>query len=551
METMQNHDLSDVDVLIVGAGPTGLTLANLLGSLSVSAMIVEARPTTSDLPRAIVLDDEGARTLQACGLAEAALADALLGEGSRYEAADGRVIAHVGQGSTEFGFSKRHFISQPKLEQTLNEGLARWPTVQRAFATTVMSVTAEPDGVEAVIRSEDQDRRVRARWLIACDGARSPVREALGIAFEGNTYDQDWVVLDLAADHHTIPFTRFICDPRRPTVVVPAPAGGRRYEFMLLPGESRSTATTPAFLEQLLQPFRPYRAEDVNRAAVYTFHARLAATWQKGRVLLAGDAAHLTPPFAGQGMNAGLRDAGNLAWKLAAQLAGLAGPSLLASYEVERREPCLAMIQLAVLMGKIVMPRSTEEATLQDAIMMLTEEAPALKQYLFEMRFKPRPFFQTGALVRGEDDVPASLVGHMLPQPWVEAGAGQVLLDELLGPGFSQIGQAERGPDLKTAKHPLWAKLKPRLVHLPAREAEAGKGDVSLVRACDPTAAAPLRAHRDQLLLVRPDRYVAGAFAPEDIDLFAAQFAERLGRSDPDSAEAGGRESYVLGPQSG
>jgi 3-(3-hydroxy-phenyl)propionate hydroxylase len=547
---MNNHQVTDVDVLIVGAGPTGLALANLLGATGVETMIVETRETTSDLPRAIVLDDEGARTLQACGLAEAALADSLPGEGSRYEAPDGRIIAQVGRGLTEFGFRKRNFIAQPMLERTLDSGLGRWPTVRRRFASTLTGFTIEPECVEATVRSEGADRRVRAQWMVACDGGRSPIRDALGIALEGNTYGQDWVVLDLATDHHTVAYSRFICDPSRPTVVVPAPAGGRRYEFMLMPGESREEATTPAFLARLLRPFREYRSEDVIRAVVYTFHARLAATWGRGRVLLAGDAAHLTPPFAGQGMNAGLRDVGNLAWKLAAHVQGLASPALLDSYELERREPCQAMIQLSVLMGKLIMPSGAEEAALQDAIMMLTEDAPALKQYLFEMRFKPRPFYQAGALVRADDDVPASLVGHMLPQPMVVAGAGPVLLDELLGPGFSLIGQEAVVPEIGSLANPLWARLKPKLVHLSPNDGGLGRyGGVVRARPCIAAEAAPLRAHRDQLMLVRPDRYVAGAFAPEEMDRFVERFDALLNA--PAVAPEPPCETYSLGGTNG
>jgi 3-(3-hydroxy-phenyl)propionate hydroxylase len=273
----------------------------------------------------------------------------------------------------------------------------------------------------------------------------------------------------------------------------------------------------------------------VIRAAVYTFHARVAETWQSGRVLLAGDAAHLTPPFAGQGMNAGLRDASNLAWKLAAHLKGFATASLLASYELERREPCLAMIELAILMGKIIMPRSPEDASLQTAIMTLTADAPALKRYLFEMRFKPRPYYELGALLRTEDDVPASLVGHMLPQPQVDAGEGAVRLDDVLGGGFSIIGQDEAVTGLQSARHPLWDELAPTLVQLSVDGPRGTRGEVVHVRPCGEGTAA-LRAHRDQLLLVRPDRYVAGAFAPDDADLFATQFSRLLHGEDREDA---------------
>jgi 3-(3-hydroxy-phenyl)propionate hydroxylase len=507
-----------VDVIIVGAGPTGLTLANLLGAYGVHTLLVEMRETTSDLPRAIVLDDEGARTLQTVGLDEAAIADATEGLGTRYETAHGSVIAEVGRGGRELGFPKRYFISQPRLERTLAAGLTQWDSVQAAFATRLLKFSTSEEGIDAVLEHSGGVGAVRARWLVACDGGRSPIREGLGLTFDGNTYGQDWIVLDLSSDPDTRPVTRFICDPARPAVSVPAPAGGRRYEFMLLPGESREEVLKPDFLARLLAPHRDYRQEDVIRAAVYTFHARIASRWRAGRVLLAGDAAHLTPPFAGQGMNAGLRDAYNLAWKLSLAVRGAADSSFLDSYEQERRDPCMAMIQLAVLMGKVIMPASAEEAAMQAALMRLTAEAPALKQYLFEMRFKPKPEYASGVLVRDADDVPASLVGRMIPQPLLRAGGSTLRLDDALGRGFALISQSAGAAEAAARMDPrTWKGLAPKNIALNLSGASAPGSGYEVVPA-DHAIAAPLRAHRDQVLLVRPDRYVACA-----LDIHAAE----------------------------
>lgn len=514
-----------VDVLVVGAGPTGLALANLLGAYGVRTLIIEAHEQTSELPRAIVLDDEGARTLQAFGLADEVTGDALIGERTRYEAPDGKVILEVGPGSDEYGFRKRHFIAQPRLERSLDSALARWPGVTRCFATRLLRFASEADGVVATVARAEGERTIRSRWLIACDGGRSPVRERLGVAFGGATYSQDWVVLDFAADPTSGTTTRFICDPARPAVIVPAPRGGRRYEFMLLPGEAPERALAPEFLSQLLAPYRGFLQGDVIRAAVYTFHARVAAAWRQGRVLLAGDAAHLTPPFAGQGMNAGLRDSSNLAWKLAMHARGIANDTLLDSYELERRGPCEAMIRLAVLMGKVIMPRNAEEARLHDAVMRLTEEAPELERYLFEMRFKPRPAFSAGVFVRAPDEAPGSLVGCMAPQPDVEAGGRRMRLDDAIGNGFVVLAQDPAVAAAFGASDPFWRKLDIRCVLLrrdPRAQTVPGWGDLLTV---DPIRTAPLRAHRDQLIVLRPDRYVAGAFGVEDTSAFVDAFA--------------------------
>lgn len=522
---------SEVDIIVVGAGPTGLTLANLLGALGVRTLIVEARPTTSDMPRAIVLDDEGARTLQAAGLDGEAVAGALEGLGTRYIGADGKIIAEVGRGVREFGFPKRFFISQPELERTLARGLPKWPSVHVAFDTMLQSFVAHADHVEAALVVGGRTQTVRGRWLVACDGGRSPIRESLGVSFEGSTYGQDWIVLDLADDPEKAAITRFFCDPARPAVCVPAPAGGRRYEFMVLPGESREEVLRPEFLAKLLAPHRPWRPEDVVRATVYTFHARIASRWRAGRVLLAGDAAHLTPPFAGQGMNAGLRDASNLAWKLALEVRGAGSSSLLDTYEQERRGPCVAMIELAVLMGKVIMPASTEEVAMQRALMQLVGETPALKQYLFEMRFKPRPQYTAGALLRNEDDLPETLVGRMIPQPMVSTPDGGMRLDDALGYGFALIAQsASAAKAVAEMWHPLWDRLKPVKMNLHVQRRPAPPG-FSAVSPDDLGMAAPFRTHRDQILLVRPDRYVAAAIDPSEADTVAGSLEKLLGHT--------------------
>lgn len=521
------------DVALIGAGPTGLVMAALLGQAGVRTLLIERSPSTSTQPRAIVLDDEGARTLQAFGMADTVLSHCLPGTGAVYCAADGTAMATVGSGAEDFGFTKRNFIRQPHMERLLAESLAGFPSVDARFSTEASALRQTADAVHLTLTDHDGQRDVSARYVVACDGGRSDVRQALGISLDGSTFAEDWLVVDTEEDLDTGCHARFICDPARPTVIVPAPHGGRRYEFMLLPGEDRETMVQPETVIALLKPYRACTPAQINRATVYTFHARIADRWRDGRIFLAGDAAHLTPPFAGQGMNAGLRDASNLAWKLAGVVTETLSEAILDSYEQERRGPCWAMIALAMTIGDLVMPTQPDQIALRNGLLQLAERFPPAKQFLFEMRFKPRPKLDSGLFFPAtDDDAPGALNGAMLPQPRVTtAGGASVRLDDLLGTGFALIaGDVVGEQALSTLDHPLWDQLSPTRLRLCWNDAPLDPTSPRVNRARPENAAVarPLRAHRDQILLVRPDRYVLGACNPQDLATFTASIAALL-----------------------
>ena len=521
--------LLHVPVVIVGAGPVGLAAANLLGQDGVETLILERNGATVDHPRAIVLDDEGARTLQAFGVAKRFLKRTIEGDGARYYDDNGDCFGTVGAGPRTYGFAKRHFMYQPELEQALLESLGRFPSCTLRFGHTVTGVKPDANGVTVACETPDGPLTVHCGWLLACDGGRSPIREWLGIGFAGSTYEQDWIVLDLADDADDANFSRFFCSTTRPAVSVPAPRGGRRYEFMLLDGETSEEMLTDASLSRLLSPYRAFRPDQVLRRAVYRFHARIADRMREGRVLLLGDAAHLTPPFAGQGMNAGLRDAHNVAWKLKLVIDGLAAPAILDTYDSERRNPAWSMIQLAVAMGQLVMPKGPEQIALRSMLLKMLESFPGAQDYFLQMKFKPKPRYDNGLFVDiDRQPYPASLVGEMLPQPAVTIGGRAAKLDDLLGPGFALLAQQPTGAAaLERLSHPLWRALAPSLVYLPAGTgATAGPG-IKVAAAADGFNHS-LLAHRDQVILIRPDRYVAGAFDPRGEFAFADAFQELL-----------------------
>ncbi len=517
-----NKSLTDSktsQVVIVGAGPTGLTAANLLASYGISSIVLEKNDAPMDIPRAIVLDDEGARLLQVFGADKTYVDRTILGIGGKYYDDNGNCFSEVGTGPRSYGFEKKHYISQPEMEADLLQHANANELIDIRFGNEVLKLSQNKDSVTLNVKRPDgQIDVVLAPYVLACDGGRSPIRDALGIKMLGSTYRQDWIVLDARNDPDDARFSRFFCSSARPHVSIPAPHGGRRYEFMLLPGESHEQALSDDFVRDLVAPFRTLTASDLIRKTIYTFHARIAERFRKDRVLLLGDAAHLTPPFAGQGMNAGLRDAGNVAWKLASVLHGAASADILDSYDRERREPAWAMIQLAVAMGDIVMPVEPAKLAFREQLVAAMAPFPQVQDYFMQMRFKPKPRYDGGLFV--DLDTPefeASLVGEMIPQPMISGPEGEVLLDQVLGSGFALIAQDTAGiAALERMSAGQFAGFDLAKIAL-AWDADWQGGVVPRYGVKGGGLGRPLRTHRDQVMLIRPDRYCAGAFFPKDL----------------------------------
>lgn len=520
---------TQIPVVIVGAGPTGLTTGLLLAEYGVASIILDRNAAPMDIPRAIVLDDEGARTLQVFGADKTYVADTIEGEGAIYVDDAGKVFAKVGSGPETYGFAKRHFINQPEMEYALHDRLKVSDLCEARFLSDVSGLTQDADGITvALTDAQGQAHQIRAQYVVAADGGRSPIRESLGIQMQGSTYAQDWIVIDTLNDPDLAPHSRFFCSNARPHVTVPAPNGGRRYEFMLLPGETHDQVLEADFVRQLLAPFRQIEDADIVRKTIYTFHARIADKFREGRIVLAGDAAHLTPPFAGQGMNAGLRDAWNVAWKLASVVRGGAGAAILDSYFDERRDPAWAMIQLAVVMGDIVMPIGPDELAFREQLMKSLQPFPAVQDYLLQMKFKPRPRYARGLFLDlNAQPFEAAIVGEMIAQPTVDTAQGAQKLDTLLGAGFALIAQDQAGAAA------LAALDMPQLAGLPVSRCVLAYGaGVDLCGLPGGTTtdarARTLRTHRDQILLVRPDRYVAAAMAPAALAQALGDYAALL-----------------------
>jgi 3-(3-hydroxy-phenyl)propionate hydroxylase len=501
------------DILVVGAGPTGLTLANLLGGIGVATVLVERNATTVEEPRAVSIDDESMRTMQAIGLDQAVEAIVSRGYGSRYLSPARKCFAIVEPVTREYGFDKRNGFQQPELEAVLRRGLSRYPCVQQLFGCEFVDLSQHEDRVVArLTRSTSEPLTIEARYIVGSDGARSAVRKQLGIEMEGSTFAERWLIVDLVRTANRFRHTEVYCDPRRPCISLPGPDGIRRYEFMLHEGEDEAVATEERFVRRLLAEVGPDEKAELRRVRVYTFHARLAARWRDRRVVLAGDSAHLTPPFAGQGMNSGIRDAHNLAWKLAEALVSENPDTLLDSYQTERKPHAWEMITLALRMGRIMMPTSSWQAMMVRGAFRVLGLYPPARDYIVQMKYKPKPRFGDGLFWPDDCAATETAVGRLLPQPVVEAvGRSRVLLDAFL-PDQPVVLVFDEYPDRVVSPAQL------------ARFVGAGAAVIGLTPEwINPIAAAfpiyrdvsrlfsesALRSYLGSAFLLRRDRYVA------------------------------------------
>jgi 3-(3-hydroxy-phenyl)propionate hydroxylase len=514
-----------VPIVIVGAGPTGLTLANLLGVYGIGCVLLERNAATVHEPRAVSIDDESLRTMQAAGLAETVMRETVAGYGSHYYSARGRLFAKVQPTAEPYGFPRRNAFRQPILERQLREALARFPHVVAAFEHELVSFTQDSHQVNLRVRGDSGESAMTCDYLVACDGASSSVRRALGIAMSGSTFQERWLIVDLENSPVASPHTKVFSDPKRPCIALPGPQLTRRYEFMLHDDEREEDMLAPDAVDRLLREHEAAPESRIVRKVVYTFHARLAERWAQGRVFLAGDAAHLMPPFAGQGMNSGLRDAFNLAWKIAAVAEGRLGRGLLASYEPERRDHAGSMIRFALNMGRALAPPNRAAAFALVSGFRVLSLFPRARDYIAQMKFKPPPRFSQGFIVPDGESARRTLVGRLYPQPRERTADGRELrLDDVLGTGFALLVRSPRATDVLPALETKpWRDLVPRIVVVGEGTFD-GAICVRELGAPDPRLA----RFGDHVILLRPDRYVAACIPARDFAKGADKLAKLI-----------------------
>ncbi|MFT3811606.1 MAG: bifunctional 3-(3-hydroxy-phenyl)propionate/3-hydroxycinnamic acid hydroxylase [Micropepsaceae bacterium] len=438
-------------VLIAGMGPVGAALAALLARQGVSVIVCERETEVYRLPRAAHFDAEIMRLFQQLGVSEAMLPHSRpIGGYDFINAAGEMLMQFATSAETSQGWASGYLFHQPALEALLRDSLGAM-SVEMLTGWSLTGFSDDGAGVTAKLSNGAETRTIMAAFLVGCDGGNSFVRKTLGIGLDDYGFDEPWLVVDtvMPDESHLKPHGVQLCDPGRPVTIMPMSPGRRRWEFMLLPHETPDEMMAPGRVEALMAPYMGKGAVEIVRRAVYRFHGLVAKEWRSGRVLLAGDSAHQMPPFAGQGMCSGLRDAANLAWKLALVLDGKAGLTLLDTYQAEREPHVRGFIELAIAMGKVVCMQDAEAAAQRDAGMIAQHRAGGAAP------LPPPPPMASGVLY------PSPRAGELSPQyarfddargngAWLLHRGGAVAADDVeavdvngLAPWESWLGEAE------------------------------------------------------------------------------------------------------------
>ena len=352
---------TDFDVAVVGYGPTGATLANLLALSGISVVVIEREAAVYHLPRAVHFDDEVMRVFQTVNIADALSEKIHINPGMRFVDKTGRLLLDWPrpQEIGKHGWHSSYRLHQPDLEKLLRDQLELHASVCVVPNTIVENTDEKTNGVRLDCRDKIDGTvsQIRANYVVGCDGARSTVRDAIGSGMEDLGFNERWLVVDLILKHpmpglgdHSIQY----CDPERPITYCRGPANRRRWEVTLLPGETSDEMIRPERVWEFLSEWISPEDAIMERSAVYTFRSALANTWRRGHLMIAGDAAHLTPPFMGQGMCTGIRDVSNLAWKLASVIHGEADHELLDTYQAERSPHARSYIMTAIKLGGLI-----------------------------------------------------------------------------------------------------------------------------------------------------------------------------------------------------
>ncbi|MEE6136533.1 bifunctional 3-(3-hydroxy-phenyl)propionate/3-hydroxycinnamic acid hydroxylase [Mycobacterium sp. 050128] len=440
-----------VPVVIIGAGPTGVTAATLLGQFGISCLVLDRHESVYPLPRAVHADDEIYRILARLGVADEFGAHRRSALGLRLLDKDLRVLAELKR-STEpsaNGYPQMNMFDQPELEAMMRTNLKRYDNVVLRGDVEVTSVTQNKPGrvrVSFLDRVRGGEQSVEAAYVFGCDGANSIVRASIGSQMYGLPFQQDWVVIDVDTDAELNQWEgcHQLCSTQRAGTYMRVGQTRYRWEFQLLDGETAADYQTIEHIEPLIAPWLgEIPAEELRlvRVTAYTFRAKVASRWRDRNVFVLGDAAHLTPPFVGQGMAAGLRDALNLTWKVAGVLGESLPESVLDTYEQERKAHAAAMILMAASVGAAM----TGGGRLGDLVRQVL--FPRLASFRLPGTRTSVADGVAPGLHRSElvvkSRIPGQLAGSLCPNPILRDG---LHLDQIVGNRFAVVTSTALSP---------------------------------------------------------------------------------------------------------
>jgi 3-(3-hydroxy-phenyl)propionate hydroxylase len=479
------------DVAVIGYGPTGATAANLLGQLGLKVLVVDRDPDVYSRARAISTDEEVMRIWQSVGLADRLQQDMLPDRPLNFVDADGVPFIDLKITPRGCGHPPQQFLYQPAVDHVLRDGVQRFPNVDVLLEHECLRLLPKGDEVEVMLADlrTDTFKRFHASYVIAADGGSSPTRGQLGIGYTGRTYTERWVVIDTKVlkewDAHDR--LRFHCNPAQPTVDCPTPLGHHRWEYPARAGATDEELLREEAIWKVLGD-QGITRENVKilRAVIYCHHVRVADRWRVGRVFLAGDSAHAMPPWIGQGMSAGVRDAANLCWKLAAVVNGQAPDSLLDSYQAERKPHVTEVTRRACRAGWIITQRNRAIAVARNHVLRTLTRLPGLDARLQKITWIPDARYREGFFAAGSHRA----VGWQIPQPWVtDANGASVRLDDVLGGQWSIMHAGE----------------------LPAGAHAWTAAGVATLRITEPTLVRWLQRKKAAAVVLRPDGFIYAA----------------------------------------
>lgn len=508
-------------VVIVGGGPNGIAAAHYMGLYGIDCVVLEVAAEILPYPRAVGMDDEALRVLQTIGVADEAHEDMISHVPLRYYNARGVCFAEVNPSSTDYGWPMRNLFMQQLLEATMRKELQKRSTVELRLGHEMVELAQDADGVSLTVKDPSGAvYALKAAYVIGADGGRSNVRKQLGVNLVGLTHPRKWVVVDATNDSLDAPYTALHADPQRPFVCIQLPYQQRRWEFMLMEHENEEQMCEETNIRSLIRRHigDAVDALEIIRIRAYTHNSRVCDRFVEGRVALIGDAAHITPPWAGQGLNSGLRDVVNLCWKIAAAVKGWVNPSVIQSYDVERRGHATDLITLADNMGAVLGMTNPLMAGVRDWLFQAVDTVDSLRSHLLEFKFKPKATITRGLVHHERPDLQdGDQVGQLFIQPFVQDADGQrVRLDEALGPWYAVLGyRTDPTQNLTEEDRAFWNRMETRFIQVNRSRSGRGRGHplaaegIVCVEDVDNRLGNWFASVRDPIVIVRPDRFVA------------------------------------------